>query len=129
MTPASGDHPMHLHEGSCANSNPAPKYALANVQNGWSLTELNASLSDLTKAPMVINVHESVPDIATIVACGDVGVPSVAAPGTGSSQSEAAPDVSVLAPGGEPNFAALTLGLMGLGASGLFLRRLGRSPR
>ena len=129
LTPAQGDHPMHIHEGTCANSNPAPKYALANVQNGASLTEVNASLSDLTQAPMAINVHKSVQDIATIAVCGDIRVPSTSAPGDGRSENRAAPDVSVLAPGGEPNLPVLPLALLALGASGLFLRRLGRRPR
>src|SRR6266581_7631038 len=34
-----GPQPAHIHEGTCAELNPAPKFALADVVNGVSTTE------------------------------------------------------------------------------------------
>jgi hypothetical protein len=115
LTPDSGDYPTHIHDGPCANPNPAPRYALADVQNGASTTELSVPVADLTRAPMSINVHRSPQDIATIVACGDLAVPA----GGGAT---------VLPPGGEPVLPVrpgASLALLALGSLGLVLRRLG----
>jgi hypothetical protein len=89
LTPAGGDHPMHVHDGPCAHPNPAPRYALANVRNGASTTEVNVALTDLTRSPMSINVHRSAQAMDTVVACGDLVLPAAAG-------------VSVLPGGGEP---------------------------
>src|SRR5947209_8088099 len=34
VTPDSGDHPDHVHMGTCADLNPAPEFPLNDVQNG-----------------------------------------------------------------------------------------------
>jgi hypothetical protein len=68
----SGNRPAHIHEGTCANLNPTPRYPLSNVANGASTTEVAASLADLQQGTFAINVHQS-PDQANIyVACGDL---------------------------------------------------------
>lgn len=69
---AGGNEPAHIHEGTCATLNPAPKYPLTNVQNGASTTEVNVSLADLQKSPYAINLHKSPQDVPTYVACGDI---------------------------------------------------------
>src|SRR5688572_10166808 len=36
----SGPQPAHIHEGTCANLNPAPKFTLTSLANGMSTTEI-----------------------------------------------------------------------------------------
>jgi len=64
--------PAHIHEGSCAKLDPKPKYALQNVVDGKSTTEVPVSISELQKGNLAINVHKSADDIKTYVACGDI---------------------------------------------------------
>lgn len=65
-------HPVHVHEGTCANINKAPKYGLSSVMNGTSTTVIDASVEALMKSPHAINVHKSGPEAAIYVACGDI---------------------------------------------------------
>lgn len=74
--------PAHIHEGTCANLNPAPKYPLNNVRSGKSSTTVNVPLSTLTSGSFAINIHKSASDIKTYVGCGDIaggGSPAVPA--------------------------------------------------
>ena len=64
--------PAHIHEGSCAKLDPKPKYALQNVVDGKSTTEVPASIGELQKGNLAINVHKSAEDVKTYVACGDI---------------------------------------------------------
>jgi hypothetical protein len=64
--------PAHIHEGTCANLNPAPKFGLANVTNGTSSTTVPASLQMLLASPHAINVHASPENVKTYVSCGDI---------------------------------------------------------
>lgn len=71
--------PAHIHPGTCAKLNPAPKYPLSSVMNGKSTTTLkNVNLSDLTGGGFAINVHKSTDDLATYVSCGDITAASPA---------------------------------------------------
>ena len=120
---AGGDHPMHVHEGPCAEVDPVPWYALANVQHGASGTDVALTVADLTRAPKSILVHRSPQDLGTYVACGDIVLPAVAAP------VGAAPGASVLPPGGEPALPLRPVAasvLFALGSLGLYARRRGR---
>ena len=122
LPPDGGNHPMHVHEGPCAQVDPVPWYPLANVQQGASGTAVDLTVADLTRAPKSILVHRSPQDLDTYVACADIVLPAVAAGG-------AAPGVSVLPPGGEPALPLRPLaaaGLFALGSGGLLLRRRGR---
>lgn len=83
--PANVAQPAHIHEGTCANLNPVPKYPLNNVVNGMSDTTVNVALSDLLAKPFAINVHKSAQEIQTYVACGNI-VGSVA-PATGQPRA------------------------------------------
>ena len=65
--------PAHIHKGSCAKLDPTPQYALTNVRAGKSTTTVNAKLDDLRKGSYAINVHKSMADLKTYVACGDIG--------------------------------------------------------
>lgn len=65
--------PAHIHEGTCANLNPAPKYPLNSVVNGKSTTTVsNMKLSSLETGGFAINVHKSLKAIKTYVSCGDI---------------------------------------------------------
>lgn len=64
--------PAHVHEGTCANLNKAPKYPLTSVINGTSTTVVNVDLETMMKTPHAINVHKSGPEAAIYVACGNI---------------------------------------------------------
>lgn len=87
--------PAHIHEGSCATLNPAPKYPLSPVMGsmtatagtaGMSMTVVNASLAQIQGSQMAINVHKSPQEGSVYIACGDIAVagaqaaPAAAAP-------------------------------------------------
>jgi Cu/Zn superoxide dismutase len=72
--PASAQ-PAHIHPGTCADLNPAPKYPLTSVAGGNSTTIVKGvTIDQLLANPMAINVHKSTSDLATYVACGDIKV-------------------------------------------------------
>jgi hypothetical protein len=120
LSPAAGDHPMHVHEGLCTNPNPAPRYALTNVQNGVSMTAVEVAVADLTQAPMSINVHRSVQDMDTVIACADLALPAL-------SGMAVLPAGGVPEPDGETSGRTIAaLALLIMGGLGLFMRRLGR---
>jgi len=65
-------HPAHIHYGSCANLG-AIKYPLASTVDGKSQTTINVSLADIKAGlPLAINVHKSLEEIGTYVACADI---------------------------------------------------------
>ncbi len=57
--PAGVAMPVHIHEGSCASLNPAPKFNLTPIQNGRSETTINATVADITGGQHAINAHKS----------------------------------------------------------------------
>jgi Cu/Zn superoxide dismutase len=63
--------PAHIHEGSCAKLNPAPKIPLQNVVDGKSTTVLDMPMKQVM-AGGAVNVHKSAQDVKTYVACGDL---------------------------------------------------------
>jgi opacity protein-like surface antigen len=69
--------PAHIHPGTCAKLNPAPKYPLANVVDGKSTSTVKGvKITDLQTGGFAINVHKSTSDLATYVACGDIPKPA-----------------------------------------------------
>jgi hypothetical protein len=69
--------PAHIHPGTCAKLNPAPKYPLSNIVDGKSTTKVaGVKLADLQTGGFAINVHKSTSDIGTYVACGDIPKPA-----------------------------------------------------
>jgi hypothetical protein len=64
--------PAHIHPGTCAKLNPAPKYPLHNVVDGKSSTVIDEPIAMLAKAGFAVNVHKSTSDLATYVACGNL---------------------------------------------------------
>jgi Cu/Zn superoxide dismutase len=65
--------PAHIHQGTCAKLNPAPKYPLSNVVNGKSTTTLKSmTLASLETGGFAINIHKSAADLPHYVSCGDI---------------------------------------------------------
>ena len=91
-------HPAHVHMGTCAELDPNPAYPLDNVGPRltddeelpaaedikgslttnpveYSQTEIDVNLEDLLTEAHALNVHESDQNVATYIACGDIGGP------------------------------------------------------
>lgn len=94
LTGAPGPQPVHIHQGTCANLNPAPAYPLENIRRGHSRTVVDAPIGKLTGGGYAVNAHQSLTDLKDYVACGDLieanaapksAVPSVTAPAKGGS--------------------------------------------
>jgi hypothetical protein len=94
--PAGADQPVHIHDGTCANLNPTPKWVLHDIVNGRSTTIAPVSLELLLSAPYVVNAHLSVQHMGTYVACGEIrkggapaasNVPAATAGGTAAPGS------------------------------------------
>ncbi|HET9341334.1 MAG TPA: hypothetical protein VFO25_00295 [Candidatus Eremiobacteraceae bacterium] len=64
--------PAHIHQGTCAKLDPKPTYPLTSVAGGQSATTLNVPLSALQTGGFAINVHQSMTNISTYVACGNI---------------------------------------------------------
>lgn len=74
LTSASVDQsqPAHIHRGSCATLGEVV-YTLSQVVNGSSETTITAAFEALkSNLPLTINVHKSVAESGTYVACGDI---------------------------------------------------------
>lgn len=81
-------HPVHIHLGSCDNLDPNPTYVLTDItapagaaaeSSGpaatpveESVTTVDATLADLRTGGYAINAHESVENIGTYIACGNL---------------------------------------------------------
>lgn len=82
-------HPAHIHLGSCDNLDPNPAFPLTDVApvagmeeagiDGAiaipverSVTTVDAPLEDVRTGGYAINIHQSVEDIATYIACGNL---------------------------------------------------------
>lgn len=70
--PAGVAQPAHIHEGTCAKLDKAPKWKLEPVKDGKSTTMVPASLETILKDKTAINVHKSPDEIQVYVACGDI---------------------------------------------------------
>lgn len=90
-TGADAPHPVHIHEGTCTELNPAPQFPLTDITAPTnvegteiasagspiavetSTTTIDATLADIANGDHAINVHESVENIGNYIACGDIG--------------------------------------------------------
>lgn len=70
--PPSVPQPVHIHEGTCEELDPTPKYPLENLTDGASETVVDVPLSDLQAGEFAINAHASEEEVKTYVACGGV---------------------------------------------------------
>jgi hypothetical protein len=64
--------PAHIHPGSCAELVPQPKYALENVLDGQSTTEVSAPLDELLAGGQALNLHRSNEEMDVYTACVDL---------------------------------------------------------
>lgn len=64
--------PAHIHPGSCDELVPQPTYALENVLDGDSTTEVPASLDELMAGGQALNVHRSNTEMDVYTACVDL---------------------------------------------------------
>ena len=83
-TPADGNHPAHLHDGTDCSMNKPVEHPLENVVDGMSTTTVDASFDHLVEANYYLNVHLSAEEVSTVVACGDEYVMSAGMPETGA---------------------------------------------
>jgi len=70
--PAGVAQPMHIHLGTCARLDKAPKWNLEPLRDGKSTTVVPAPLETILKEKSAINVHKSVAEVQVYVACGDL---------------------------------------------------------
>lgn len=121
--PAGVVQPVHIHEGTCANLNPAPKYPLTNLTNGKSDTVVDVTLSALMAQPFAINAHKSAQDIATYVSCGNI-VRAAPAAASGTTTTLPTTGGGALAARGHRSFLPLAVaaGLLAC-AAGFVMRR------
>jgi len=71
--PSGVEQPAHIHVGSCATIG-GVQFPLIGSVDGYSTTVLDMTLADIliSSTQLSINVHKSVPEVATYVACGDL---------------------------------------------------------
>lgn len=65
--------PAHIHPGTCDDLVPQPKYPLQNVVDGVSVTEVPASLDELLRGGVALNIHRSNEEMRIYAACVDLG--------------------------------------------------------
>jgi hypothetical protein len=77
--PLTGNHPTHIHTGTCADFDPDPTYPLTTVilsdvsDTGVSETTVeDVRLRDLLDADYVILVHKSAEELTNYFVCGDI---------------------------------------------------------
>lgn len=127
-----GNHPTHIHTGTCANFDPNPLYPLETVvlqsvdHTGRSVSTVDVSLGELQSGNYVILVHLSPEALTTYLVCGEIptsGTPQQA--GGAVSGIPAAGSGSALRASGAPLVLLLLAGLSGGGA--LAFNRRGRA--
>jgi hypothetical protein len=69
--PENTSEPAHLHSGTCASLGKVV-HPLTSPMNGTSETVIDASLDNLRKEGLVLNVHKSLEEPHIYVACGAV---------------------------------------------------------
>ena len=73
-----GEHPTHIHTGTCADLDPDPKYPLNNVELnttelvGTSDSVVDVPLDELLANPHLILIHRSAEELDVYYACGDI---------------------------------------------------------
>ena len=106
-----GNHPTHIHTGTCANFDPNPTYPLTTVilddvsDTGLSETTVEGvRLRDLLRGDYVILVHKSPEELTNYFVCGDIKADG----GTGGGRNDVAATVKGT-PGSDRNNAAATV--------------------
>lgn len=98
-----GDHPTHIHTGTCDDFDPDPLYPLETVElsevnrEGLSETTVeDVSLDSLRDGDFVILVHQSMEELTNYLVCGEISSGTVeeaaaAEQGSGDDQERATP--------------------------------------
>lgn len=73
--PEGVEQPAHIHVGTCATIG-GIQFPLNSAVDGQSTTVLDMTLAEIldSSTQLSINVHQSVPEISTYVACGDLKI-------------------------------------------------------
>jgi hypothetical protein len=66
------DMPAHIHSGTCGALVPQPKFPLANVRDGTSMTIVPATLTELRAGGLAVNLHKSVDELKVSTACANL---------------------------------------------------------
>jgi hypothetical protein len=90
-----GDHPTHIHTGTCDNFDPNPTFPLTTIvldplsADGVSETSVpDVSLDELLSSDYVILVHKSKDELTNYFVCGDIKTSNaIAAPAPGAAGS------------------------------------------
>jgi hypothetical protein len=75
---AVGEHPTHIHTGTCEDLDPDPKYPLNNVELnttelvGTSDSVVDVPLEELLSTPHLILIHKSAEELDIYYACGNI---------------------------------------------------------
>lgn len=131
-----GDHPTHIHTGTCADFDPNPTYPLTTVildpltADGTSATTVDeVTLDELLAADHVILVHKSTEELTNYFVCGDLKRSNAIPPPAAGAAGSVAPPASGVGAAlrSQSGGAALpvvlgTLALV-LAMTGLLLRR------
>ncbi len=129
-----GNHPSHIHTGTCKDFDPNPLYPLTTVildplsDDGESTTPVDeVTLDELLDDDYVILVHKSAEALTDYLVCGDIKE-SNAVTGSKTAGSVTAPSTGVGSMGeGRPVEALLVMRtaalVVALAATGLALRR------
>jgi hypothetical protein len=90
-----GDHPTHIHTGTCENFDPSPTFPLTTIvldplsADGVSQSSVpDVSLDELLSGDYVILVHKSTDELTNYFVCGDIKTSNeIAPPGPGAAGS------------------------------------------
>lgn len=91
---AGGNHPAHIHEGTCGDLNPEPWQNLDNVdEEGQSMTVVDVGLDDLLADDYAIDMHLAPDELGTLIACANIdGEPESPAGATPAASPTASPE-------------------------------------
>ena len=68
-----GNHPAHIHTGTCDDIEPEPAFPLTNVDaEGRSVGVVDVALDTLLTDPYVVDIHLSPTELGTLIACAEI---------------------------------------------------------
>ncbi len=133
---ALGEHPTHIHSGTCDDLDPNPKYPLNNVElrtrelAGTSETVIAVPVSDFLENEHLVLIHESTVELGNYLACGNIVAGQARETGAGGARAgnplAQTGSGGTAAPGRSQAARVATLGGMAvvLGAGGALALRL-----
>lgn len=92
-----GNHPAHIHRGTCGDLDPEPYKNLENVDaQGKSTTVVDVALDDLLAGDYAIDMHLAPDELGTLIACADIeGEPETPGEASPAASPEATPTEAV----------------------------------